>query len=209
MAYLCTLVSAQREFPKQGSRGGRIQGHLGSTEHWPYWTRNSILEKGADGKTWHKRECPCKQAAEADRTRQTGENSKTPCWTICSQMLGIWLINQEELEVSKLGWNRQCCRNNGETRTGMLVSVVARNNRQRRKDCKTYEETVHTCSKFRWDKKHRVAKGSEGDQKGELLAAAYYGYMARGREWMWLYLGEGLKQTKHRADENWEQELTT
>lgn len=51
----------------------------------------------------------------------------------------------------------------------MLVSVVARNNRQRRKDCKTYEETVHTCSKFRWDKKHRVAKGSKEIKKGNSL----------------------------------------
>lgn len=58
IAYWCTTLRAQRGFPKRGSWGCRIQGYLGSIEHWPYPARNSILQRG----TWCKREKhhPCK-----------------------------------------------------------------------------------------------------------------------------------------------------
>lgn len=77
IAYWCTTLNAQRGFPKHGSRGCRMWGYLSTIKHWPYWTWNSILQKGGDGKAWRKRENhhPWKQAAGADRTRQTGENN--------------------------------------------------------------------------------------------------------------------------------------
>ena len=54
IAYWCTTLSAQSRFLKHGSWGCRIQGYLGSIEHWPYWAWNSTLQKGSHGKTWHK-----------------------------------------------------------------------------------------------------------------------------------------------------------